>query len=207
MNLSSDSFHDRGKIPARCALAVPADPGPVALSENRSPHLSWDEIPAGTKSFVVTCIDHACPSAPDDVNQPDRLVPETLPRVDFTHWLLADIPSTVVEFAEGAHSTEVTAGGKPASGAILGVHGMNDYTAWFAGDPDMEGTWCGYDGPAPPWNDSIVHDYEFTVAAVDVESLGLAPGFTRDELEAALEGHVLASASITGVYASNPSLH
>lgn len=207
MNLTSDSFHDGGTIPARCALAVPADPGPVTFSENRSPHLAWSEIPVGTRSFVVTCIDHDCPSAPDDVNQSDRLVPESLPRIDFTHWLLADIPTTVVEFAEGAHCTEVTPGGKAANAAIVGVHGANDYTAWFSGDADLEGTWCGYDGPAPPWNDSIRHSYEFTVYAVDVESIGLDEGFTRTELEAAIEGHVLASSSITGVYASNPDLH
>jgi len=207
MNLSSDSFHDGGTIPARCALAIPADPGPVAFSENRSPHLVWSEIPVATKSFVVTCIDHDCPSAPDDVNQSDRLVPESLPRVDFTHWLLADVPVSVVEFAEGAHSTGVTSRGKSHDAAIVGVHGVNDYTDWFAGDPDLEGTWCGYDGPAPPWNDSIVHRYEFTVFAVDVESLGLDEGFTRDQLGTALDGHVLAACSMTGTYASNPSLH
>lgn len=207
MNLTSDSFSEGGKIPARCALAVPADPGPVEFSENRSPHLFWDEIPAGTRSFVVTCIDHDCPSAPDDVNQSDRLVPESLPRVDFTHWLLADVPTSVVEFAEGAHSTEVTPRGKAPDAAIVGVHGANDYTSWFAGDPELEGTWCGYDGPAPPWNDSIVHRYEFTVAAVDVETLGLEEGFTRGELEAAIDGHVLGRSSVSGVYASNPNLH
>lgn len=207
MNLSSESFDDGGTIPARCALAIPADPGPVAFSENRNPHLVWSEIPIGVKSFVVTCIDHDCPSAPDDVNQSDRLVPATLPRIDFTHWLLADIPTSVVEFAEGVHCTEVTPRGKGEDAAIVGVHGANDYTAWFGGDPDLEGTWCGYDGPAPPWNDSIAHRYEFTVFALDVESLGLRGGFTRDELDAAMAGHVLASSAVTGTYAINPTLH
>ncbi|VAW07059.1 Phospholipid-binding protein, partial [hydrothermal vent metagenome] len=167
----------------------------------------WIGAPDGTQSFVVTCIDHDCPSAPDDVNQPDREVPATLPRVDFTHWLLADIPASVSDIAEGSHSDGVTPRGKDAAVAPIGVHGQNDYTGWFAGDPDLEGEWNGYDGSAPPWNDSIVHHYEFTVFAVDVASLGLEPGFTRDELTAAIDGHILDSASIVGVYASNPRLH
>jgi len=181
MRVSSDSFEDGGTIPPELALAVAADPGPVAFSGNRNPHLVWSAVPSGTRSLVVTCIDHDSPSAPDDVNQPDREVPASLPRVDFTHWLLADIPARTREIAEGAHSDGVTARGKAASTAPIGVHGCNDYTGWFSGDPDLEGQWNGYDGPAPPWNDSVIHRYEFTVFALDVESLGLDGGFTRSD--------------------------
>ena len=77
---------------------------------------------------------------------------------------------------------------------------------WFADDPSMAGSWHGYDGAAPPWNDSIEHRYEFMIRAVDVPTLGLDPGFTRDDLEAAIEGHVLASASLTVTYATNKRL-
>ena len=206
MHLMSESFTDGGTIPDRCALAVPADPGHVALSENRNPHLRWVDAPAGTRSFVVTCIDADCPSAADDVNQSDRTVPEDLPRVDFTHWLVADLPTDVVEIAEGSQSSTVTPHGKDCDGAAVGVHGANDYTMWFAEDPTMAGTWCGYDGPAPPWNESILHHYTFTVYALDTESLGLEGGFSRRSLDEAMDGHVLASAAITGRYASNPSL-
>ncbi len=207
MELTSTSFDDGAKIPPRIAFAVPADPGPVAFSENRNPHLRWVGAPDGARSFVVTCIDHDCPSAPDDVNQPDREIPASLPRVDFTHWLLANVPSSVNEIEEGSHSQSVTPRGKAADAAPLGVHGQNDYTAWTSDDPELAGQWNGYDGSAPPWNDSIVHHYEFTVHALDVDALDLEPGFTLDELKAAMEGHVLDSASIVGVYASNPRLH
>lgn len=207
MELTSNTFEDGGKMPPRGALAVPTDPGPVSFSENRNPHLAWSEAPEGTASFAVTCIDRDCPSAPDDVNQTDREVPASLARVDFTHWLLVDLPPDTDSIAEGEQCSEVTARGKAADAATIGVHGRNDYTAWFDGDSDMEGTYNGYDGPAPPWNDSIPHHYDFTVYALDVPSLGLSPGFTRDELDDAMEGHVLDSATITATYASNKRLH
>jgi Raf kinase inhibitor-like YbhB/YbcL family protein len=207
MKLSSTSFVDGGKVPTICALAVPADPGPVEFAENRNPNLSWSDAPAGTASYVVTCIDSDCPSAPEDVNQTDREVPSSLPRVDFTHWLLANIPSDVVSIEEGSHSDGVTPRGKSADAAPVGVHGLNDYTSWFAGDPDLGGEWHGYDGSAPPWNDSIPHHYEFTVYALDVDALDLEPGFTVDDLAGAMDGHVLDSASIVGLYALNPRLH
>lgn len=206
MHLSSDTFVDHGPIPARGAFAVSADPGPVAFSDNRNPHLAWSGAPEGTRSFVVTCIDVDCPSSADDVNQPDREVPETLPRVDFVHWILADLPADHSSIAEGSHSSSVVARGKAAQTAPEGVHGRNDYTAWFEGDPDMEGTYHGYDGPAPPWNDSIPHRYEFTIYAIDVASLGLAPGFDLDEFRSAIDGHVLARATITATYTTNPRL-
>lgn len=206
MRVSSESFVDGGILPPRLALAVPADPGPVSFSGNRNPHLSWSDVPDGTRSFVVTCIDHDSPSAADDVNQPDREVPASLPRVDFIHWLLADIPAGTREIAEGSHSDGVTERGKAADTAPIGVHGQNDYTSWFAGDSSLEGQWNGYDGSAPPWNDSLVHHYEFTVYAVDTESLDVDAGFTRDQLFNAADTHVLDVASIVGLYTSNPRL-
>jgi Raf kinase inhibitor-like YbhB/YbcL family protein len=207
MELSSTSFVDGGKIPAACALAIPADPGPVEFAGNRNPNLSWSGAPEETRSYVVTCIDHDCPSAPDDVNQSNREVPSSLPRVDFTHWLLANVPTNVTTIEEGSHSDGVTPRGKATDGSPIGIHGLNDYTSWFAGDPDLAGDWNGYDGSAPPWNDSIAHHYDFTVYALDQESLDLEPGFSRDDLNASMEGHVLESVSITGLYALNPRLH
>lgn len=206
MHVTSDTFDDGGRMPARGNLAVAADPGPVTFSGNRNPHLAWSEAPVGTRSFVITAIDPDCPSVPDDVNQEDREVPADLPRVDFVHWLLADVPAGVDSIAEASHSDEVTAGGKAADAAPIGVHGRNDYTSWFDGDPEMGGAYHGYDGPAPPWNDSIPHRYAFTVYALDIETLGLAPGFSLDDLREAMEGHVLDSVTITATHTTNRRL-
>ena len=70
----------------------------------------------------------------------------------------------------------------------------------------MKGNYYGYDGPCPPWNDSIVHHYVFTVYALDVERLEVKGEATPENVEAALKGHVLAEAKLTGTYSLNPRL-
>ena len=206
MELTSTSITDGARIGASYALAEPAEEGHVTFAGNRNPHLAWSGAPPATKSFVVTCIDLDAPSVGDDVNQEDREVPQDLERAGFVHWLLANVPADVSLIEEGSHSVGVTARGKAADAAPVGVHGQNDYTMWFDGDADLGGSWNGYDGCAPPWNDSIRHRYEFTVYALDVSALDLTPGFTGDALTTAMQDHVLGSAVITGTYATNPRL-
>jgi hypothetical protein len=76
----------------RVCVCVPDAASHVALSSNRNPDLHWDDVPAATRSFVLICHDRDVPSKGDDVNQEGREVPESLPRVDFFHWVLIDIP-------------------------------------------------------------------------------------------------------------------
>lgn len=206
MQLRSDSFDANQPIPATFAFGKRADP--FALSDNRNPHLAWRDAPAGTRSFVLTCIDRDVPSKPDDVNQQGKTVPKDLPRVEFVHWLMADIPAECGELAAGACSDKVTPRGKhDLIGPPGSVQGENSFTGWFADDKDMSGTYVGYDGPCPPWNDALVHDYHFTVSALDVARLSLDPGFTIDQLRQAMRGHVLAEAALTGSYSLNPEAH
>jgi Raf kinase inhibitor-like YbhB/YbcL family protein len=56
----------------------------------------------------------------------------------------------------------------------------------------------GYGGPCPPPGHGP-HRYYFTVYAVDVTALDV-PGGSRNDLEAALEGHTLAKARFMGRY-------
>jgi len=207
MKLWSDSFADGGPLPGEFAFAVIDAVHHVKLSANRNPHLAWSEAPAGTKSFAVICHDVDVPSKPDDVNQEGREIPAGLPRVDFFHWSLVDMPATTTKIDAGAFSHEVTPRGKGGPAAPNETRqGINDYTGWFAGDHDMEGDYYGYDGPCPPWNDSIVHHYVFTVYALDIDRVPLEGRFGGGDLRKAIEGHVLASASITGTYTLNPRL-
>jgi Raf kinase inhibitor-like YbhB/YbcL family protein len=204
MRLISRSFKDGAAIPGEFAFAVPDATNHVALSTNRNPDLEWTDVPAGTESFVLVMHDPDVPSKGDDVNQEGREVAASLPRVDFYHWMLLDIPSSAREIAAGSQSDGITPHGKRGPAAPGGMrHGINSYTDWFASDPAMEGDYFGYDGPCPPWNDSIVHRYVFTLYAVDVEQLDVDGELTGEKVQKALEGHVLAKASLTGTYSLN----
>ena len=75
------------------SFCIPDPAHHVCLGKNLNPHLAWSDVPTGTKSFVLICHDPDVPSRGDDVNQEDRTVPATLPRVDFFHWVLVDLVS------------------------------------------------------------------------------------------------------------------
>lgn len=209
MKLWSDSFKDGGAIPEEYAFGVIDPAAHVALSSNKNPHLAWTDLPAGTRSLALICHDIDVPSRGDDVNQDGKTVPADLPRVDFFHWVLIDLPASLSMISAAQHSGEVTPRGKAGpeiGGGRPGRHGINDYTGWFASDPNMAGDYFGYDGPCPPWNDSIVHHYVFTLFALDVERLPVDGKFTGQQVRDAMRGHVLGQAQITGTYTLNPQL-
>jgi Raf kinase inhibitor-like YbhB/YbcL family protein len=52
--------------------------------DNISPHLAWDDVPAGTKSFVVTCYD---PDAPTGSG--------------WWHWVVANLPADTRVLPQG----------------------------------------------------------------------------------------------------------
>jgi Raf kinase inhibitor-like YbhB/YbcL family protein len=207
MILTSTTFADGQAIPGTAAFCIPHEDHHVCLGANRNPHLAWSGAPAGTQSFVVICCDPDVPSVGDNVNQEGRTVPAELPRVDFFHWLLIDLPATCTDIAEGSYSAEVTPRGKagPAT-AQGGRQGVNDYTAWFAGDADMRGDYYGYDGPCPPWNDLLPHRYRFSVYALDLPALPLDGAFTGTDVRDAMRGHILDEATLTGRYTLNPQV-
>lgn len=203
MQLVSQSFENRQPIPDRCAFGRPGDGGqPMAFSSNRNPHLAWSDVPEGTRSFAILMIDPDVPSVFDDVNQAGRTIPADLPRQDFHHWAIVDIPGDVREIAEGACSEAVTPGGKRNPPGPTGSRqGLNDYGG-FMGDGD----YYGYDGPCPPWNDALVHRYFFRLYALDVERLDLPERFGGRDVLRAIQGHVLAETAIHGTYTLNPAL-
>jgi Raf kinase inhibitor-like YbhB/YbcL family protein len=207
MNVSSASFRDGGAIPPEFAFCAPDARTHATLSKNENPQLSWGGAPTGTKSFAIICHDPDVPSKADDVNQEGRVVPKSLARVDFFHWVLVDLPPSVASIAAGEFSSSVTPRGKPGPAAPHGSRqGINDYTGWFASDVEMSGEYRGYDGPCPPWNDELPHHYVFTVFALDVPKLAVEGSFAGADVRKAMEGHVLAKASITGLYTLNPSV-
>ncbi|MBL8318643.1 MAG: YbhB/YbcL family Raf kinase inhibitor-like protein [Burkholderiaceae bacterium] len=207
MKLWSQSWSNGDAIPARYAAGRVAEGGGVTFSDNVNPQLAWSELPQGTRSLVLICHDFDVPSRGDDVNQPDREVPADLPRVDFFHWVMVDMPPALGQIAEGEFSRGFTARGKPGPAALHGArHGLNDYTGWFAGDAQMAGQYFGYDGPFPPFNDSLVHHYVFTLYAVSVERLAVDGAFTGAQVRKALADKVLGEATLSGTYTLNRRL-
>lgn len=93
------------------------------------------------------------------------------PNGTFTHWLLFDLPRDTRELPNGSGSE--------------GVEGRNDFQQQ------------GYGGPCPPPNHGK-HRYYFKLFALDTDRLGLDAGATRDEIERAMQGHVLDTAELMG---------
>lgn len=88
----------------------------------------------------------------------------------FTHWIVWNISSQTNEIAEGS--------------APNGVQGTSDFGK------------SGYGGPCPP---SGTHRYYFKIFALDRE-LNLPSGTKRNEVDAAIKGHVVAQAELMGRY-------
>ena len=205
MQLRSDSFQNASPLPERLAFGRIDDVKHVALAENRNPHLHWSGAPEGTRSFVVMCVDLDAPTSFDDVNQPGREISVSVPRGDFYHWVLIDLPAETTAIQEGAYSSGITPKGKAGPLALDETRqGLNDFSSFFAQDHDMNGDYFGYDGPCPPWNDALIHRYYFTVYALDIDEVPLQGRFTGPQLNEAIRPHVLAQASVYGTYTLNP---
>jgi Raf kinase inhibitor-like YbhB/YbcL family protein len=205
MKLTSTSFQHNQAIPEKFAFGAHDPILHVRLTDNHNPQLKWSDAPAGTRSFALICVDPDVPSKPDDVNQEGKTVPASLPRTDFYHWVMIDIPANVTELKAGECSNGIVAGGKKTLGGPEDARqGVNDYTGWFAGDADMKGTYRGYDGPCPPWNDAITHHYNFTVYALSIARLPVTGDFTGTQVLQAIRPHILDQATLTGTYAINP---
>lgn len=202
MKLTSTSFDNGQPIPAEFAAG-----DANGFAGNRNPQLAWSEVPGGTASFVLLCVDPDVPTVPELVGREDVRIPADQPRCDFVHWVMVDIPVSVGEIAAGSCSDGFTARGKQQPAGPAGARqGVNDYTGWFAGNADMAGQYLGYDGPYPPFNDERMHRYFFRVFALDVPALSLPEAFTAADVQRAMQGHVLAEAALHGTYTLNPDL-
>ncbi len=96
----------------------------------------------------------------------------------FTHWVIWNIPPNVSHLPEGIPAKA------EISDPISAVQGRNDFGK------------IGYGGPCPP---SGVHRYRIKVYAIDI-FLDLKPGSTKQDLERAMEGHILQVGESTASY-------
>lgn len=202
MKLSSQSFNNGQPIPAEFAAGTA-----TGFGGNRNPQLAWSDVPAGTRSFALVCVDPDAPTVAELVGRSDVTIPLNQPRGHFIHWVMADIPAELREITAGSCSDGFSARGKQTPPGPAGSRqGLNDYTGWFTADPDMAGNYRGFDGPYPPFNDERVHHYFFRLFALDVERLDVEGDFTAADTHRAMHGHVLAEAVVHGTYTLNPAL-
>lgn len=142
------------ELPLRQRSGIFGIPG----GEDISPELAWSDIPEGTKSFVVTLYD---PDAPTGSG--------------FWHWVVADIPATVVSLPRNAGGDDE--GLLPAGSVAL----RND-----------AGT-TRFIGSAPPAGHGE-HRYYFVVHALDVEKIGVTDDMTPALLGFTMSTHTLGRA-------------
>lgn len=106
--------------------------------------------------------------------------PDAKPITPFVHWVAYNIPASATQLPEGL----------PKQGRLKLPEGMlqgaNSYGS------------IGYFGPKPPVGDPP-HRYHFQVFAID-RMLDLEPHANRDEVLAAIDGHVLAKGELTGTF-------
>jgi Raf kinase inhibitor-like YbhB/YbcL family protein len=107
--------------------------------------------------------------------------PDAKPITPFVHWVAYNIPADATQLPEGL----------PKQGRLKMPEGMlqgaNSYGS------------IGYYGPKPPVGDPP-HRYHFQVFAID-RVLDLKPHASRDEVLAAIEGHVIGKGELTGTFA------
>ncbi len=104
--------------------------------------------------------------------------PDSRPVTPFVHWLAWNIPQTFVP--EGLQKTQRLT---LPEGFLQGKNSAGS---------------TGYTGPKPPVGDPP-HHYHFQVFAID-SLLSVPPGADRDEVLAAMRGHVLAKGELVGLY-------
>ena len=153
--LSSTAFSNNGAIPLKYTRAEGG--------QDVSPPLQWSNPPAGTRSFVITCID--------------------LDAQNFVHWVVYDIPANLSGLPENVPKQP-----QPQVNGAQVKQGQNDFDG------------VGYGGPAPPPGET--HRYQFTVYALSVDTLNLPAGATLQQVTQAMQGKILAKATLTGTFRS-----
>jgi Raf kinase inhibitor-like YbhB/YbcL family protein len=193
-------------LPARYAGCVAEQPGHMRFGADINPAVSWSPGPPGTRSYALTLSDPDSPAAHRErMNKNGAVLTPDVPRHVFFHWVLIDIPPDVTSIGQGTASHGLVPRGKIVEMAPAGMSGENDYTMAFAKNPAMAGIYKGYDGPCPPWNDEVVHRYDFTVYALSVAKLDVAAGFDGRAALAAMQGKILAQGAVMARYTTNPA--
>jgi len=149
IKITSNAFKDGELIPSKYTCD----------GVNVSPDLKWNKPNDKIKSFALI------------VDDPDA------PSGDFVHWIVYNIPDSIIEFPENVTSSKNI----PEMFTI----GKNDFGK------------IGYGGPCPP---SGTHRYYFKIYGLDTVLHNAEAGLSKYKLLKVMEGHVVASGQLMGKY-------
>lgn len=149
MNITSMAFEDNTSMPNTYTCD----------GKNINPPLMWSGIPNNTKSLALI---------EDDPDAPNG---------DWVHWLLWNIPPTVVSIPERFSPSTA-----PETAPI--IEGTTSFSH------------AAYGGPCPP---SGTHHYHFKLYALDT-TLTLPSTAKKEELLQVMRGHIIDQAELIGLY-------
>jgi Raf kinase inhibitor-like YbhB/YbcL family protein len=137
---------------------------------NKSPQLTWENAPSGTKSFAITMID----------------LNAFGPNIPFDHWIVINIPtssSSLVKDAGNASGKNLPAGAS---------HTPNGAYPNYVTNPDYV---KAYAGVCP--NVGNNNQYEITVYALNVSTLNVTANATSTEVKAAIKAATISSTKMS----------
>jgi len=185
-------------VPFVCACAGPSIPqtatdAPLAISRNAPPPFTISSTTFKNNHFLPASMvyDH---SGCSGGNQSPQLSWAGVPKKTKSFAVLT-LDTTAIFWHWGMYNVSPTSASLPQNAGTkkskYGIEVLNDWAIYF-GKSNR-----GYDGPCPP--PGKVHHYVFTVYALDT-TLKLPRSAYVENLDLAIRGHILGSASITGLY-------
>ncbi|HJF15323.1 MAG TPA: YbhB/YbcL family Raf kinase inhibitor-like protein [Enteractinococcus helveticum] len=164
MTLTSQDFTDGGRLPNRSVIEELG-------GKDELPQLSWSNIPEGTKTFALTCLD---PDAPTGSG--------------FWHMSAFNIPASVTSIPGGAVRWDTI------DWQAFGVTGQGQGPIFVGNSRNV----AGFTGSRPPVGHGD-HRYMFVVHAVDTE-IALGPDATPEQVGMNLFHHAIGRGRITGIF-------
>ena len=128
LRVESTSVADGQPIAEIHAVATPTADGKAEMAgRDLSPHLRWSGEPEGTRSFAISVVDPDVPADRTRMGVEGLSLGDDEPRVDFAHWLVADIPPRSTSWprvpAATASSPTASRPSRPRSGRSRGRTG------------------------------------------------------------------------------------
>ena len=160
MKLWSDSWSNGERIPARYACGRLDGADGAAFSDNVNPHLGLERA-AGGDAIAGPDLPRLRRAEPRRRRQPGRARDPGRPAARRLLPLAARRHAGQRARDRGGrvqprlHAARQAGSGGHGAGLDGARQGINDFTGWFAGNPELAGDYFGYDGPFPPWNDSL----------------------------------------------------